>query len=511
MFTSSTLSTHLPSPVHEIQDNTEKKIEKTIATLECKAPAYGQRGGWKPTSVLDYGNGGSFPEIFMPQYPLGIGMSSEKQSNALPLQIRKDGKVAFHALAGVGHSKDKIIHATFNSLVPKVQDYNSGDLIRPTEEETKEKMQELKQKLQGIVESKVASALPVQHAERAGAAKYIRYTPSTKSGFHNSGATQRIVKIMEIQKDPMEPPRFRVSSKIPKAPPSPPAPVLHSPNRKITQKEQQNWKIPPCVSNWKNAKGYTIPLDKRLAADGRGTQAVHINENFAKLSEALYIAGRKAREAVALRAQIEKRVSEKEKERKEENLRELARKAREFRSGDARLKENKNEDVQERDQFRKDRRHERQRDRNIARAAPDKRSRLQKDAERDISEKIALGLAKPSDNKGAQMDQRLYSGTKGVTSGFADDDAYNVYNSAWKSEKSIASSIYKPSKKLNEEFYADEVDSIKKTSKFVPDKAFSGAKPDKNSHKRDGPVQFERDDDPFGLKILSEAKRSKKK
>ena len=31
-----------------------------------------------------------------------------------------------------------------------------------------------------------------------------------------------------------------------------------------------DWKIPPCVSNWKNAKGYTIPLDKRLAADGRG-------------------------------------------------------------------------------------------------------------------------------------------------------------------------------------------------------------------------------------------------
>ena len=35
----------------------------------------------------------------------------------------------------------------------------------------------------------------------------------------------------------------------------------------------QDWKIPPCISNWKNAKGYTIPLDKRLAADGRGLQA----------------------------------------------------------------------------------------------------------------------------------------------------------------------------------------------------------------------------------------------
>lgn len=61
----------------------------------------------------------------------------------------------------------------------------------------------------------------------------------------------------------------------------------------VTVKEQQEWKIPPCISNWKNVKGYTIPLDKRLAADGRGLQGVHINENFAKFAEALYIADRK--------------------------------------------------------------------------------------------------------------------------------------------------------------------------------------------------------------------------
>ena len=41
------------------------------------------------------------------------------------------------------------------------------------------------------------------------------------------------------------------------------------------------------------SQGHTIPLDKRLAADGRGLQSVHINENFAKLAEALYIADRK--------------------------------------------------------------------------------------------------------------------------------------------------------------------------------------------------------------------------
>merc|ERR1712072_1126113 len=104
--------------------------------------------------------------------------------------------------------------------------------------------------------------------------------------------------MVEIQKDPMSPPRFKINKKIPRGPPSPPAPVMHSPTRKVTVKEQQDWKVPPCISNWKNQKGYTIPLDKRLAADGRGLQTTRINDNFAKLSEALYVAEQKSRDAV---------------------------------------------------------------------------------------------------------------------------------------------------------------------------------------------------------------------
>ena len=73
-------------------------------------------------------------------------------------------------------------------------------------------------------------------------------------------------------------------------------PVMHSPPRAVRAKEQQDWKIPPCISNWKNAKGYTIPLDKRLAADGRGLQETAINDNFAKFTEALYVAESGARQ-----------------------------------------------------------------------------------------------------------------------------------------------------------------------------------------------------------------------
>merc|ERR1712203_1235503 len=116
--------------------------------------------------------------------------------------------------------------------------------------------------------------------------------------------------------------------------------------------------------------GYTIPLDKRLAADGRGLQQVHINENFSKLAEALYIADRKAREAVEMRASLEK-------EAKEAKLRELAQKARDERAGFRPSGGGgKDEGERERDDLRRERHQDRQRQRNIERAAPERRGKL---------------------------------------------------------------------------------------------------------------------------------------
>ncbi|CAD5164665.1 unnamed protein product [Musa acuminata subsp. malaccensis] len=64
---------------------------------------------------------------------------------------------------------------------------------------------------------------------------------------------------------------------------------------------------PSCISNWKNPKGYTISLDKRPAADGRDLREVQVDDNLAKLSEALYVAEHKAREAVAMRSKVRTR------------------------------------------------------------------------------------------------------------------------------------------------------------------------------------------------------------
>lgn len=55
----------------------------------------------------------------------------------------------------------------------------------------------------------MSSALPVQHADKQAPVQYIRYTPSQQGAAFNSGAKQRIIQMVEVQKDPMEPPRFK--------------------------------------------------------------------------------------------------------------------------------------------------------------------------------------------------------------------------------------------------------------------------------------------------------------
>ncbi|GLV43750.1 Bx42 [Carabus blaptoides fortunei] len=520
------LSSILPAPTQPIWDRDDERRQQasqkqgsSLVLAQPIAPPYGQRRGWIPRSASDYGDGGAFPEIHVAQYPLGMGQKGkESTSNALAVQLDAEGKVKYDMIARQGHSKDKIIYSKLTDLLPaEVVAENDPSLEKPTQEEIEDVTERTRQALQKLTNSKIAAAMPVRCAERQGPAQFIRYTPSQQGAAFNSGAKQRVIRLVEAQVDPVEPPRFRINKKIPRGPPSPPAPVLHSPTRRVTVKEQREWKIPPCISNWKNAKGYTVPLDKRLAADGRGLQQLHINENFAKLAEALYIADRKAREAVETRAQLERKLAQKEKELKEEHLRQLAQKARDERAGIklggsvAGAASVNNEAEKEREMLRQDRHKERARERNLARAAPDKRSKLQRERERDISEQIALGMpAKTIGNGETQFDQRLFGQAQGLGQGYNDDEGYNVYDKPWREGGSMANHLYRPSRNVDKDVYGEDLEKLVKTDRFVPDKEFSGT--DRSGPGRSGPVQFEKEEDPFGLdQFLSQAKRASKR
>merc|ERR1712223_91125 len=149
-----------------------------------------------------------------------------------------------------------------------------------------------------------------------------------------------------------------------------------------------------------------------------------------------------------------------------------------------------------------DRHRERERQRNMEKASSGTRSRIERNRERDISEQIALGIpSKAIANQGTDgiFDSRLFNQSGGLNLGFNDD-------------KSIPQNIYRPSKNIDKEAYGstEDLQNLKKTSRFVADKGFEGTN-NNISSSRAGPVQFERneEDDPFGLdQFLATAKKS---
>lgn len=269
-------------------------------------------------------------------------------------------------------------------------------------------------------------------------------------------------------------------------------------------------RIPPCISSWKNPKGYTIPIDKRLAASGAGLQDNTINDKFAKFAGALQVADRTMRETIQLQNDIQKRVAQKEKEAQEEKMRRDAQQARDERAGIRPQATNDGDDedardVAERDAIRDERRKERERELRLARAGGDKKNQLRRERERDISEKIALGMKMGGGKSDSQFDTRLYNQTQGMNSGFGADDGYDVYDKPLFRRKD-EQGIYKPSSTVSE---FDDAEKLRKgLSKFHAEKAFVGGAdgPGAGATRRDGPVQFEKQqqDDVFGLdKFLS--------
>jgi len=522
-----------------------RKIKPLTCLLQrAGPPAYGQRAGWRPRNAEDFGDGGAFPEIPVAQYPLDMGRKgTASTSNALALQVDAEGKVKYDAIARQGHNDNRIIHSSFKDLIPLRQRADAGDLSldRPSQEEVAASTEKTKLALEKLVSGALTAQKPknVKGANREEPT-FVRYTPANQMG-DTSKKNDRIFKIVRKQEDPMEPPKFK-HKKIPRGPPSPPPPVMHSPPRKLTAEDQEAWKIPPPVSNWKNPKGYTVPLDKRLAADGRGLQDNTINDKFAQMAEALYTADRHAREEVRQRAQMQQRLAEKEKLAKEEHLREMARKAREDRQnalkgrgggspgrrsrsysassyGSRTPEGSDDEEARERMRARQERRQEDQRQLRQSRMGAEKRIQMMaREQNRDISEKVALGLAKPTENKETMYDSRLFNQTSGFDSGFNEDQAYDKPLFA---AQDAINSIYRPS--ANQDDFDEEgaaesaMGQIQKKSRFeVLGKAKEGFKGADVAEREEGPVIFERDrpsatapagDDPFGIdSLIGEAK-----
>ena len=259
--------------------------------------------------------------------------------------------------------------------------------------------------------------------------QYVRYKPNDKAPGRNDQIQERVVRIVEQQKDPFAPSTFR-NKKILAGPSSPPAPILRSPPRKLTKEDQQTWKIPPCISNWKNAKGYVVPLDKRIGADGRGLQDVTVSDRFSSLAEDLFVAEKKAREEIKIRNDLTKQQKARLEEQREQELRELAQQARLQRSAP------KSEQESLHERARREMMRETLREHRMGKAGRNGRDR---DEDRDISEAVALGKQVQPTMKGdAVYDARLFNQEGGMTSGFGGEDINNAFESHLFADRSQA-------------------------------------------------------------------------
>ena len=431
----------------------------------------------KSTALVDFS-----PKL--PTAPKARVSANTMQMSTVPIEYDGRGLVNYEALAKVGHDSERIVQAGYADSLPKdLIRGESGIVIKfnkPPQEEIDRQMEATKRTLEALIGARISATQP-KSVTKPEEAKYIKYKPETENG------QTRVLKIVDLPVDPLEPPKFR-HKRIPRPPASPPAPVLHSPPRKATHAEQQAWKIPPCISNWKNPNGYTIPLDKRLASDGRGLQEAVANERFAGYAEALYLAEKHAKEEVEQRSKVGAQIDDQKRETRDAHIRELASKARE------------------------------------------EHPRHKEMTSRDVSEPYKLGKAHTRVTGEEHLyDTRLFDKSSGMTSGFADDESYDLYDKPlFKTGAAAIDAIYRPS---NERMDSEAHGQGQRIDyKYVqPTKAFSGTKTDgafkEGTIEFDAPVPLSKSEvlhrtqegsnqeDPFGINefISSSRKRATEK
>lgn len=263
---------------------------RVVQQLDCQ---YGARVSTEVSDITK-ANCGAYPELH--------NLRSEAFSNT---------KIA--------RSTDQCVsiddYALSSSIMANDVEHQEKHLLRTSDSVTLDL-----EKTARVLSSSKRPSHEIDDGETTHGQKYLKYTKT--DDVHGRTHT-RVIKLHNASSDPLEPSRVRLQ-KIPPAQASPSQAVLHSPPRALTDEERAQWHIPPSISNWKNSKGYTIPLDKRLAADGRGLQTTRINDNFAKLSEALYVAEQKSRDAVDIRSKLHMELQNQAGQKHEETLRHIA-------------------------------------------------------------------------------------------------------------------------------------------------------------------------------------------
>jgi len=173
-----------------------------------------------------------------------------------------------------------------------------------------------------------------------------------------------------------------------------------------------------------------------------------------------------------------------------------------------------------RDEMRQEKRRDREREMRMNNMGAEQRAKqLARQQNRDISEKVALGLAKPTMSKESMLDSRLFN-QESLAGSFADEDSYNLYDKPLFHGSTSAAAIYKARGNItegNDDSYGggtdDGIGKALDNDRFDLGKVKNGFEGANDQEIREGPVQFEKDTgDVFGVnQFLDEAKTGKKR
>ena len=115
--------------------------------------------------------------------------------------------------------------------------------------------------------------------------------------------------------------------------------------------------------------------------------------------------------------------------------------------------------------MRRERRREAERELRQSHMGTERKAQMMaREQNRDFSEKVALGLARPTKNQDSMYDSRLFNQSSGFDSGFNEDQAYDKPLFA---AQDAINSIYRPKTNVDDDDDGgDAVDAIQKSKRF---------------------------------------------
>ena len=348
--------------------------------------------------------------------------------------------------------------------------------------------------------------------------KYINYQFDSDNNNKNSNKNSHLIKLVALPVDPLSNLKYK-HHKIPLSNTNEKnfVPVLHSAPAPLSLEEQKKWKIPPCVNMSNNPKGLVIPLDIRLANDGRNLREYKANKNFAKFADILAMTEKNVRKEIEERNKIAQSIQIAAAMKKEKELKEAAKQARMERKSytnknstnnnssmvysldTSDILNNKEEEgnylLKNKRERSKDKEEKERKERNELREIRkrdieyERRLELIKQYEkegRDINNKILLGQNNMINNNNV-IDSRLYELEGGIENPFDYNEDCQVYDKPLFNGKNKLSNIYKNFNSLGGE------NSKKLMGKILSQKGklFNSDLEAINSRK-EGPVQFEK-------------------